>query len=87
MYLVGYFKKSTISANSSFASSAPATSLKVTPVLRLTLTLLPNFPKLINLKRSSIKSFRPGIYMVIVKVVKRAPKNKTQNKTWSRTGT
>ena len=35
VYLVGYFKKSTISANSSFASSAPATSLKVIPVLGL----------------------------------------------------
>jgi hypothetical protein len=32
VYLYGYFKKSTISFNSSFASSTPATYSNVTPV-------------------------------------------------------
>ena len=33
LYLSAYWRKSTISCNSAFASSTPATSLKFTPVL------------------------------------------------------
>ncbi len=50
IYFLGFFKKSTISSSSSFSSSSPATSLKVTLTFSSPLCIFAlDFPKFITL--------------------------------------
>lgn len=83
VYLSGYFKKSTISVSSSFASSIPATWSNFTPVSGTIYTFAFDFPILNGLIGLFIKSLGLSPDLNLLKIA-RPPKNIKGKANWDK---